>query len=109
MTCPRCKLDLAGKLNHATEADCLRHLVPRYHATARKLRLSIGQLAQQREREKQKIHLTAPGLQKRVVALEAVIRRAEEARQRYDYLVSELTRLTARVDALEGKRERRAA
>lgn len=35
MICSRCHLKLAGNSTHATEADCLRHLLPKHEATIR--------------------------------------------------------------------------
>jgi hypothetical protein len=102
MTCPRCRLNLVAGTEHRTAEDCLRHLVPRHQATVRKLALTIKQIDTQRNRTQKSLRLTAPGLQRRLKAVEAALGRAEEARQRYDYLVAEMVRLGGRVAVLEG-------
>ena len=105
--CPRCRINLVAGTEHRTAEDYLRHLVPRYQATVRKLALTIKQIDTQRNRAHKSIRLTAPGLQRRLKAVEAALGHAEEARQRYDYLVAEMTRLSGRVAALEGTTMRR--
>jgi hypothetical protein len=109
MTCPRCRLNLVAGTEHRTAEDCLRHLVPRHEATVRKLALTVKQVDQQRNRTQKSLRLTAPGLQRRLKAVEAALGRAEEARQRYDYLVAEMARLGGRVAQLEGTTMRRVA